>query len=66
MFVKMKLKRAVFIFGVLISVLILCTIYSAKDLTFARQKGTIREDYKDVSTLLYYFVFLFIYLFKIL
>ncbi|XP_060536226.1 alpha-mannosidase 2-like [Cylas formicarius] len=43
----MKLKRAVVIFGSLLILVIIFTIYSAKDLTLSIQKSSIGQDYKD-------------------
>ncbi|XP_030764706.1 alpha-mannosidase 2 isoform X1 [Sitophilus oryzae] len=43
----MKLKRAVVIFGSLIILVIIFTIYSAKDLTLSVRKTTITQELKD-------------------
>lgn len=48
----MKLKRAVIICGFLLTLVIVFTIYSAKELTLSVKKTSITQDYKDVSTML--------------
>lgn len=59
----MKLKRAVVVFGSLIILVIIFTVYTAKDLTLSVRKTTITQELKDVRINLHILKIIHIYLF---